>query len=732
MATFFVDYEGGNDANAGTSFATRWKTINSGATAARIAPGDTIRIMASPDPTDLGVTATWTNNSPTLTLASALNALVDNCDTAWTASANVTCTANTTTYRTSTGSASQSFAGAFTTGLAARKALAGATDYSAYQGITFWIQTNTAIAASTLSLRLCSDSAGAVTVDTFVIPALPVVNAWVPVYVDKGAALGSSIQSVALYADADPGTAIVLLDNISVVKAVGNDNLNLTSLVGKNTAGEFWWAIRSINGTTVTLDNGPGAASGSTPRGYVGTTGSTTTYKRETIKVTMTSSGAQPVQDSGTSGNLITFSGGWNRTDMSTQTGATYMDGQSGTGTGWDSNLQTFVSLDKWYSVRYSIGVLCGPADWTYGTVGAIASTNTGVSLGTAGPRLTATEISAIQGAGTGLSLLGSALSCTAAYAHGVGETSSTGVALSARGASIGTLSIKNTGGTALALAANASNNISLGTVTIDTATTGINQTNVLQDFRIKTLSISSVTGTAFSMVGGQNYRVDTATFTSNGTAIALSSNFIGLSCIIGSLTTSGNTTVLSSGIFTGELRVNASSFGEVSPMSFTGSDYTSGRVTFQNFDGTANDHRTYYSSGSNGATVFADSTTRNSSQGLSWKFNILSTTFVSQTFPIVFPIAKAAVAANKQVTATLYTRRSNTGMHGTFRVRGGQIAGVSSDIEASSSAAIDTWEALTLIFTPTEVGVIELDFTCYGVTGADLFIHDFSIVQES
>src|SRR3972149_419032 len=61
MAIFYLDYEGGNDVNDGTTFANRWKTFTSGATAARIAPGDVIRVMASPDQTSLGITGVWTD-----------------------------------------------------------------------------------------------------------------------------------------------------------------------------------------------------------------------------------------------------------------------------------------------------------------------------------------------------------------------------------------------------------------------------------------------------------------------------------------------------------------------------------------------------------------------------------------------------------------------------------------------------------------------------------------------
>jgi len=728
MATFYLDYEGGNDANDGLSFANRWKTINNGATSARIAPGDIIRVMSSPDPTSLGINATWTNLSPTLTLASALNVLVTNCDTAWTASPNVTTSANTVTYRTSTGSASAAFGGAFTTGLAAYHALGGAQDYSSYQGLTFWIHTNTAIAASTLSLRLCSDAAGATTVNTIVIPALPVINAWVPVYVDTGGALGASIQSIALYADADPGTATVLLDSISTVKAVGADNLNLTSLVSKNTTGEFWWAIRSINGTTVTLDNANAAASGSTPRGYVGTTESVETYKRETIKVTMTASSPQPVQDSGTSGNLITFSCGWNRTDMSTQTGQSYFDGQCGTGTGWDSNLQTFVHLDRWFSVRYATGLLCGPADCSHGTTGAVACSSTGISVGTAATRFAGTHISVIQGTGAGVSLLAPGVSCTELYVYGVGETSSTGMAAYGLGCQIGTLKIKNIGGTCLTWAQFPTNHVTITTLECTDATTGINQVNPISEVFIKTLTLASITGTAFSAAGGREFRIGTMTATTCGTAFLMSSAFVHTSMVIGSLTTSGNTTVISAGAFTGVVHIAASSFAEGSPLSFTGSGYTSGRFVFQDYNGTEDDHRTYYSSGSSGATVFADSTTRHVESGLSWKFTVQDASFVNVNFPVRFPIARIAVKAATEYRAAIWTQRTHTGAVGTFRCRGGQLAGIPNDVTASSGVAIDTWEQLVLTFTPTADGVIDLDFSMYGPASEDLYIHDFTV----
>jgi len=131
MTIFYLDPVDGNDGNDGLSFANRWKTFNSGATAARTAPGDTIRIIASPDPTSLGITATWTNNSQSVILASALTQNIY-MDEAWTASANVTASLNTANRKEGANCVQLAIASAFTTGKAAYYAT-GTLDLSSYQ-----------------------------------------------------------------------------------------------------------------------------------------------------------------------------------------------------------------------------------------------------------------------------------------------------------------------------------------------------------------------------------------------------------------------------------------------------------------------------------------------------------------------------------------------------------------------------------------------------------------------
>ena len=60
MPTYYVDFENGDDARDGMSWANAWKTLTSGATAARISAGDIIRMAKSPAPISVG-DAKWTS-----------------------------------------------------------------------------------------------------------------------------------------------------------------------------------------------------------------------------------------------------------------------------------------------------------------------------------------------------------------------------------------------------------------------------------------------------------------------------------------------------------------------------------------------------------------------------------------------------------------------------------------------------------------------------------------------
>lgn len=377
MSIYYIDHVSGDDSNDGTSWGAGWKTLTNGATAARIAPGDEIRIAKSPDPTSIG-SATWTDLSDTVTLASALTANIDLCQSAWTPVSNITCSTSATRKE---GSLACSFVvgTSFTTGKIAYKTLTS-MNLSAYQQISFWIQSS--LALSGLQIYLCSDTLGNTPVDTFTLPAITNVNVLHPITIDKGGALGSAIQSIALYTLVDPGTPTILLDNILACKASSSaDSLTLTSLISKNSAAyggtDGWHGIQSINGTAVKLDNGVGCLPGAA-RGYTGTTETVTTYKRETIKLTAT----EQVQDSGTDLARIYFKFGYN-TSTNEQDGETFLDGQCGSFAGLSIGARSFLTISRISAVRGSNGInlsaSCYSNDISFGSL--INSTSYGLSI---------------------------------------------------------------------------------------------------------------------------------------------------------------------------------------------------------------------------------------------------------------------------------------------------------------------------------------------------------------
>ena len=326
MANLFLDLELGSDAAPGTSYANRVKTL---ARASALAlPGDTVRIMANTTPNSLGTNGTFARGSPTITLAAAQNATIENGETAWTASANVVTTTSTNRKQ---GSFSTSIApaAAFTTGLAAFKLITLA-DLSAYQQISFWFQ-QTAGTLSTFQIRICTDAVGAVAANTFTIPAAGGLSQWHRVTVNLGSAMSAAALSVALYVTVDNGAQTILLDNIVACKAPGTGELSHQTLIGKQNSfgaggndSEIWYAIRAIEGTVVTLENRNSSIITGTANGrYWGTSETITAYSLKPIYLAVGLTSTDQWIASGTPSDRIAISGGWNRTDMSSQPGVT-------------------------------------------------------------------------------------------------------------------------------------------------------------------------------------------------------------------------------------------------------------------------------------------------------------------------------------------------------------------------------------------------------------------------
>ena len=756
MPTFYIDQDGGNDASAGTSFATRWKTITNGATAARIAPGDTIRIMASPDPTSIG-SATWTGGgrpaavnillstltTPIVITTSSAHGLVtgdyvvvtghntntnangvwkvgttptsttfqilqiDGSNTTgngiggatgniteannlvvktasplvqnialcgglgqkfpWTASANVSVT-QAVTWKEGNGAPLFNIAAAFTTGKAAYYTLPATLDLSAYQQVTFWIRQNSGTlgAAGQAYVALCTDTIGGTVVHQCNVPALGSVGVWVPVTVNLGTNLNSAIRSVAFYVVTDVGTQLFLLDNIVACKAASSaDSVTLQSLISKSdgTGDEGWYAIQSINYDVIMLANiNANTSQTAAVRGYNDTTETVTTYKRETTKTALVAAGTvvAAMNDDGTSGSLITYSGGWNRTDMSTQTGVTWYDGSNGLGIGLQAPaFRVFNQIDRLNFCRYSVGFQMSLAatDITVGSIYATACT-TGVDLLSSPRNITISSVWANNNGTAGVAITGSSNAITTVKT--VKNSAASGVTFTgARFCAIGSL-------------------------------IGGNQEATIVDATI-----------AFS-TGSSNCVVGTATITNN-----VSGSGIFSTASYNNFVNGGSTSGCAQGIgvSNAEIYLNNFTVNEATEVNGTGFVYANrldntdnNSWVFQLGLGTVNQQT---------AVVDSPATT-------SWRMRPTSGTTTALS-PVLLKLGTVVCAASSAVTVTARMQRSSTGLTMRLICPGGQITGVASDVFTDMTAAANTWETVSITFTPTKAGAVDIYAHAFG-----------------
>jgi hypothetical protein len=145
------------------------------------------------------------------------NLLVDDCETAWTAKANVTATADTTWFRYGAKSAKLAIAAGFTTGIAATMAVA-AKDLHTYTYLHFYIKSSIAQAAGDLQIMLDNTAACASPIETINLPALSAGVATEVEVALAAAASDTAIISVGLKIATDNGACDIYLDDIRAVK----------------------------------------------------------------------------------------------------------------------------------------------------------------------------------------------------------------------------------------------------------------------------------------------------------------------------------------------------------------------------------------------------------------------------------------------------------------------------------------------------------------------------------
>lgn len=668
MSIFYVDIYNGNDANDGTSWANAWKTLLNGATPARIAPGDEIRISKTPDPVSIG-NVTWPQVGKLLTLASARTQFIFSGDAAWTVSSNVNASTRSTSssnYKYGSGSYLVYPAAAFATGKIAYYNLGASMDLSAFQELTFWLKPSTTINANVLKVCLCSDTSGDTIIDTFYIPLQYGTNIR-PLTIPKsgGGNLGSSIQSIAIYADSDPGIPQLYFNCFTASKT---NDINFSTLISKNGNAqggiEGYYPIAYIDGTTVCLD-GPVTQPVSGIKGYCYLQQETVeTFIRQcfhTVQAsTSTAQGDFFINDSGSPGAFISFVGGY-EIGTTNCNGETFLNGTNGWGTGiYCAGAKSYLNISKISCARYNYGYNISGNCFTLDISNCVGNSTYGVYLNGSNHILSGKNLNNNGANGIYFSnVCESVIEYLSCFNN---QTTSNGqIYLDA--------CFKNH----FKNLVSDNNNIML-----QFQSSGDNRLKITEAEYTKT-----GWGIYISGWGGENYLYDSS--------IYLTSNYL-----FGKLNNS--------------LTQNA------------------GRITCKNLtytiDGSLNYIAFIWTAYANGVL---QSTTVHDTEPFAWALQIGSS--INSSLPFDFPIAKVAFNANKQVTVKAWLILSNTFGKARLLVKDAPEYSLSEAYVETSSVS---WTELTLTFTPSVSGVAELVIRCLQETVItfNAYIGSISITQ--
>jgi hypothetical protein len=658
--------------------------------------GDVVKYAKTGNWSSAG-TLTYTPQSDSVAMGSGRIALIDDCESGWTGVTNVTASQDASASYLAIGAYSTKLvvASAFTTGKMAFKDLGAGNelDLSAFQGISLILSTiSTSIPASCLKVCLCSDPTGDVVVDTLYIQGSGVFyNAGmraIKAMRDGGGNLGSSIRSIALYADVDPSTPTIYLDNIVAIKSLGDANhiCHHCILSQGSTINDLHWSILGfIDATHIKL----------TGQWYGGTAGEVASYKVEPCvwdKTPITLAGNSTW---GTLATPIVNSGGWNpSTDI--QDGISCYTYQP-----YTSSYDYAVSLPTSYDYVKITNWL-----FTYGTlVRAYAKGWTLEDCGWVG-WLKKTSMA-------GLSVSYSSYSSDGAQTHFTlrrcwfAGICNYGILISNSG-------IADTYEDQLC-------DWYWEDVTVYSCT-GI-QTGDLQRLRAKNLKLcNSHNGTgwkgwyAYQRVCYENEIIGFTLKDNLGTHCALDWGGCG-SWKIWNLVASGNQT--------GTMNVANHKIHLYNAQIADATKYTdiqrSGEYVSLKDGGVADAHTiaNYW------GTIVSDSSTRHTGSGIAWKFSPTNTVQA----PMRHRLAQVAVEGGVATTIGVYMRRDNTGVGGRLFIPGGQLTGLDDDLSDTMTVAQNQWELVSVSFTPSETGVIDVWVEVWGGTTYNLWIDDFSVV---
>ncbi len=826
MTTFYVDYENGNDASGGTTYEGRWKTIELGATAARIAPGDEIRVMASRDPFLLA-SGTWNqcgaqsgavaitrvynktpitigtntvqhgyqtgdlvyiysnvhpghingvwpiqNITPTgfdLTNSFAIPgglptgiagggsmiAYKNRClqvsgaeqwNMLYTGSpamtgipgGTVVSTLSSLTNKIGNSTTLLTMGAAFAGGKIAHVTLTpSGRDLSSYNALSLWYrQTTNALSSGIMVLDLCSDKDGDNIVNTFVFPALTGValnHCFTLPYSGGNNFLGTSISSLTFRTTADIAATVIEINNITACRWPSGITLN--SLIGQTSSG-LAYPIRSLEpNNIIVFENGNCASFNSInnilPVGvYLENPSNKEIWVTHPIRQIENSR----FNDAGVSNSLISYLGGWDRTDMSTRVGRTWLDGINGGNGAFivpEAANRSYILVDGFGLVRYTAGFQTNVSN--NGTIAMIFN-NFWACGCTNGVTATSSSQFGSSYFGTGICLYNNNTN---------GVTFGLSTATNCRNLYFEDLILHNNGMPLSTLVAGAG-----GGITLQMELSEINQVKAFNNCGVGVLfgccsdiKINNLLA-GFNFIGfGTNnltaaQRVLIKRAISNNNLVASIANSIEFNVNTQPRDGGGIITVLdlfSSGnpvtygcYGTPDLKINRlTSFDttDISTIRHSAraamyvNEYNNQEIKVSAIKG----------------TIRKQNTVVRTSNSYAWQFSPLTTSIAGLGGiydPLKLNIARVAVNPGSLVTTSIWARRDASGLNLDFYTQGGWLSGVPSDITVKATGEINNWEQLSMSFTPTDSGVVSFEVHAYSGSTFNGYIDDFFISQ--
>ena len=140
----------------------------------------------------------------------------------------------------------------------------------------------------------------------------------------------------------------------------------------------------------------------------------------------------------------------------------------------------------------------------------------------------------------------------------------------------------------------------------------------------------------------------------------------------------------------------------------------------------TVGNNKIYFS----GGLATSQTAVRNTPSGYAWSLAPTSTSTVTSAFPLKLKIASVAANGSSAVTISAYMRRTNTGLTMQLVCPANQPYGPTSDTTASITAVADTWQQVSISFTPTQNAVYDIYVYVYGGTTFTGYVDDLEVTQ--